>query len=248
MVLKIKGVKCVEMCLLALLAVSDVTAFGAGDRDNDDAKSRQHRTGDAEQVQLSIQLDLDREIYSETRYKNPPQFAVWIERVEDGAGRTLYATQKLGRGTWNGKPTVPVTLPFWVRFHNRQTGTLGDPTKDSPLPDAITQPTPTDQFNVSTKLNRESVWYCWVEVNVSGDFNQAFPAEQPDGNKDAYGNGQPSLVYRAKIVARPGNGAKFQLVGRTSQWKPSPKLHKNLEGITTAKKLFSLMRVTCHAK
>ncbi len=199
-------------------------------------------------ARLSVRLDLNRDVYSKTRYKHPPQFAVWIESPETGEFRTLYVTQKLGRGTWNGKPTVPVSLPYWVSRHNKRAATKGDPTREHPLADAITQPTPTSQFNVAAMLPLGTQWQCFVEVNVSGDFNDAFPASHTDGTKDRYGNGQPSLVYRAAVEAESGNKTSFKLLGRTSQWKPSPEIQNDLEGITTAKKLFKTMQITVDAR
>ncbi len=196
------------------------------------------------EAQLTVQLKLDREVYGKTRYKNPPQFAVWIEDPGTGAVRTLYVTQKMGRGTWNGKPTVPVSLPYWASRPKKQSGIQGDPTTEKPLADAITQPTPTDLMNVTTSTAVDSTAHCYVEVNVSGDFNDAFPPSTSNGTKDTYGNGQPSLIYRATINANADNRARFQLLGRTGQWKPSSKINKDLKGITTAKDLFSRMRVT----
>ena len=197
--------------------------------------------------QLTVQLDLDRDVYSKTRYKNPPQFVVWIESPATNTFRTLYITQKMGRGTWNGKPTVPVSLPYWVSRHNKHTGTKGDPTLEQPLADAITQPTPTEHFKVASSVAVDTQWDCYVEVNVSGDFNDAFPASQADGTKDTYGNGQPSLVYHATIDVKTDGRASFKLIGRTSQWKPSAKIDSDLEGITTAKNLFSRMQLSVDA-
>jgi alpha-L-fucosidase len=194
-------------------------------------------------IGFHVKLDLDRDVYSKTQYQRPPQFALWIENQASGEIRTLYVTQKLGRGSWNGKSTVPVTLPYWVSRYNQQTGTTGDPTSEQPLADAITQPTPTDQFQLSFLVNRAQQWDCYVEINVSGDFNERFPNETDDGTKDTYGNGQPSLVYRASLPQGPESRAEFQLVGRTSQHSTSPELFEDLTGITTARQLLARAQV-----
>ena len=199
------------------------------------------------EVRLVVDLQLDKAVYGQTRYKNPPQFAVWLEHRDSGEIRTLYVTQKLGRGSWNGKPTVPVSLPHWVGRYNQQSNSQGDPTAEHPLPDAITQPTPTDQFRITSHVAGNTRWYCCVEVNVSGDYNQSFPQKQAD-KTDAYGNGQPSIVYRAAIETRPGAQAAFKLVGHTSQHDVSPKLRADTSQITSAQKLFSRMRCSCVAK
>lgn len=200
---------------------------------------------EADLGQLQFRLRFDPAVYSITKYKKPPQLAIWLEQPATGVIRTVWVSDCTGAGTWRGKTICPVSLPCWVSRYNQESGTKGDPSKERPVADAISQPTPKDEFQVSADVPAGSVWDYWIEVNVSGDYNEAFPVETSDGRKDQAGNGQPSLVYRGNITAVAGAKSEPKLLGRTEQHEATDRINESLDGITTAKGLLSKIDATC---
>ncbi len=123
---------------------------------------------------LRFSMKLDPQVYSRSQYKKPPQFAVWIESPDASLVRTVWVTQKTGKGSWGGKTTRPVSLPYWVGRWNVETGSRGDPTPENPVIDAVTGATPKEQLRASIEVRANSELVYFVEVNVSGDYNEAF--------------------------------------------------------------------------
>ena len=95
-------------------------------------------------------------------------------------------------------------------------------------------------------MDRGSKWVCFVEVNLSGDFNGDFPFRDTNGMPDPEINGQPSLIYQGKIKAIPNQIGYLKLIGRTDQWVAVDHIIKDLSGITTAKNAITNLLVTCH--
>jgi hypothetical protein len=203
------------------------------------------KIGKESTVNLAFHIDLNEKIYESTPYGNPPQMAIWLRNQEDGSVRTVMVTYRMGAGDWKGKTTCSICLPYWISCHNRQTGASGPPTREHPVPDAITYATPKDQLIVNTSVPKGTRWRYFIEVNVSGDFNTDFPKQSSDGRSDRDGNGQPSVVYGGTIEAVSGMTSKPVVLGRTDQYEPVVKLTKNTEGITTALELLSTLTVSC---
>ncbi len=194
-------------------------------------------------VSLQFSLSLDPQVYSQSHYKKPPQFAIWIEDAAGEEIRTVWVTEKTGAGSWDGKTVRPVSLPVWVSRWQKETGSSGDPTPENPAADAVTGATPKQDFTCRIEVPAESKWNCFIEVNVSGDFNDSFAATSKDGKRDRNGNGQPSIVYRGQITAVAGQHAKPKLIGRTDQFEGVSSVIPNLEGISDAKALFSKIEI-----
>lgn len=195
-------------------------------------------------VTLQFSLSLDPQVYAQSHYKKPPQFAIWIEDAKCGQIRTVWVTEKTGKGSWGGKTVRPVSLPYWVSRWNKETGSTGDPTLDNPAADAVTGATPKQEFTCRTEVPAASKWNYFIEVNVSGDFNDSFTAESKDGKRDQNGNGQPSIIYRGRITARPGRRSEAKLIGRTDQFDGVNSVIADLDGISDAKDLFSRTEIT----
>lgn len=196
---------------------------------------------------LKFSLKLDPGVYGQTRYKKPPQFAVWLQSVPEGTIRTVWVTEKTGKGDWGGNITRPVSLPYWVSRWNIETTSGSFPAPENPVVDAVTGATPKEDFSVEVTVPARSVWKYLVEVNVSGDYNDAFAAVSKDGTRDRNGNGQPSIVYKGKIKSSPGRRSAPELIGRTDQFRNVKEINPDLEAITTAKNLFSLIEVSCES-
>ena len=171
------------------------------------------------QVILTFYLKLNPNVYGKSYFKKPPQFAVWLENVSEGTIRTVWVTYGTGSGDWGGNIVRPVSLPYWVSRWNQETQNLGDPTLENPVVDAVTGATPKTVFMVETVVEAGSIWDYFIEVNVSGDYNEVFPAVKKDGTPDENGNGQPSIIYKGRIAASPDRQSIPRLAGRTDQWQ-----------------------------
>lgn len=199
-----------------------------------------------EMVSLIFSIEQNKEIYNQSIYGEPPQVGIWLEDPLSGKVKTVYVTYKTGNGDFEGKSAVPVALPAWIGAYNRETGNEGLPTPANPVDMLLTGAT-----QKSTHIQREvsvplgSKWNYYVEVNVAGDFNPAFPAYQEDGTPDPDGNGQPSIVYRGEITADPGVTSRPNLIGRTEQMYISMNIIPDLEGIGNAKLLLNRIEVSC---
>jgi hypothetical protein len=199
----------------------------------------------AEQVLLRFVLKLNPDIYTKSHYKKPPQFAIWLEEIPEGAIRTVWVTSKTGTGDWGNNIVRTVSLPYWISRWNIETQSRSYPTLENPVINAVTGATPKVDFTTEVIVPAKSFWNYFIEVNVSGDYNNAFPVSQKDGKQDRQGNGQPSIIYRGTITSSPGQQSSPQLIGRTEQLQSIKHIITDLEGITTAQNLFSTIEVSC---
>ncbi len=235
-----KGLLFVLFCILAVIfAVSchwNPCKQQAADDDNQGT------------VVLAFQLELNRQVYENSTWGDPPQLAIWLRNQADQSIRTVLVTYRTATCDWIGKVECSVALPYWVTFFNKQTGTQGPPRWDSPAADAVTCATPIASLAAAVEVPRGTRWRYFVEINVSGDFNISFPSFSAEGFSDRYGNGQPSLVYHGYIEATDGSASWPELLGRTEQYEPVDYLIAELEGITSAKNLLKKVYVSCKEK
>ena len=186
--------------------------------------------------EIRFHLVLNRDEYIMTNWAEPPQFAIWLENSESGKIRTVWVSSDTGTDTWDGRVGCPVSLPYWVSRYGRERGDGIGPTNRNPVPDALTGPTPTLEHESNLRIEEGEQWSYFVEVNVSGDFNEKFP-QYFGFEEDRYGNGQPSIVYRGEIDLGTGVVTEARLIGRTEQEWPVSELNPDLSGITSAKNL-----------
>ena len=199
------------------------------------------------QVTLRFSLELDPNVYGSSYFKKPPQFAIWLEDASKKTIRTVWVTYYTATGDWGPGIVRPVSLPYWVSRWNLETKSLGDPTPENPAVDAVTGATPRTVLVVETEVEAGSLWDYFIEVNVSGDYNEIFGANKKDGTPDENGNGQPSIIYKGRINAAPENRSFPRLIGRTDQWERVDYIITDMKGITTAKDLFSEIKVLCQS-
>jgi len=165
-------------------------------------------------------------------YTVQPQVAVWLEDEAGTFIATLYATEAVVTGRFRAAPRQgrPEALPVWT--HLKQ-GAV----------DAVSAPT-----MVGTELNYGSdlaarlpvgTYVVKLETNRSYDWNDRY-TEQNSGV-----NGQPSLVYAARIrVGTDRDEAEFEPLGTGSVDGSDGILRPGLAGIDTALELFSSMKVS----
>jgi len=201
-------------------------------------------TESSKEVALYFSLNLNPGIYKQTKYKKPPQFAIWIEDAEGTKIQTIWVTEKTGTGNWGGKITRPVSLPYWVSRWKKETRSSSFPTPENPVVDGVTGATPREHFTSEIKVPINSTWNYYIEINVSGDYNDTFATVLKDERRDQHGNGQPSIIYKGQITAIPGQRSVPQLIGRTDQIESVSHIIPDLEGISMAKNLLSKIEVT----
>lgn len=235
-----KGLSFALFCILAVTFVVGCHRNPGGQQTADD--------DNRDTVVLTFQLELNRKVYENSTWGDPPQLAIWLLNQADRSIRTVLVTYRTATCDWIGKVECSVALPHWVSFFNKQTGTQGPPTWDSPAADAVTCATPIASLAAAVEVPRGSRWQYFVEVNVSGDFNVSFPSFSAEGFSDRYGNGQPSLIYHGYIEAADGSTSRPELLGRTDQYKAIDYLIADLEGVTSAVNLLKRVYVSCKEK
>ena len=165
---------------------------------------------------------------------NPPAMAIWAETTTGTIIETLYLDEALAFGedvNWHGLRTRRLDLlPIWRHKHTVVSGV--DPHGEV---DAFSASTPEHAFTLdqNLRLDGESGFILCVEVNLTGDPNEAFP--DPD-------LGQPSLLYTAFI--QPGSRNPYALLELTAHGGNAVEdgaLDYNLEGIDTAKHIIDLL-------
>jgi hypothetical protein len=202
-----------------------------------------------EEVTICFSIEQNRNIYELSIYGEPPQFGIWLEDPLTDEVRTVFVTYRTGHGDFEGKSAVPVALPAWIGAYQKETRRRDLPTPQIPVDMAVSGATQkTSAISREITVPRGSKWAYYVEVNVAGDYNPAFPSYQKDGTPDHDGNGQPSLIYSGEITAVAGAVSRPDLIGRTEQLYISTVINPDLEGIGNAKKLFKNIEVTCKPK
>ena len=98
--------------------------------------------------------------------RNPPQMAIWIESPEGAYLATVYVTRRIASQSWRMAGGNGLYLP----------------TREEPLPDAVSGATPRGGFEA--RFVRDTAWGRFVvkvEVNHSTDFNDTWPRSAREG-------------------------------------------------------------------
>lgn len=202
-----------------------------------------------EEVALVFSIHQNKQIYESSIYGEPPQFAIWLKDPHSGMVKTVFVTYRTGHGDFEGKSEVPVALPAWIGAFQKETCRSDLPTPRNPVDIAVTGATEkAAEITKEVRVPEGTTWNFFIEVNVAGDFNPAFPSYQDNGALDPDGNGQPSLVYTGTIKAVKGEISTPELIGRTEQMYLSTEINPDLSGMDTAQELFKKIRVSCIGK
>lgn len=189
---------------------------------------------------IEFRIHINEKLVRETVYGESPTFAIWLEDPETGVDRTVFVTRRAASGDWEGKAEVPAALPLWFEVYKKEQGAGHLPTYDQPAPIAITGATPRPgYFTTRARVKEGSSWICWIEVNLSGDYNEYYRQYDPVTHaEDTYGTGQPALVYKATIRAVKGTVVIPEIAGMSVPEAPEGPILQPLKGITTAKNIF----------
>ncbi len=189
-----------------------------------------------------IQFDIkqNKELIHLSAFAEPPQFAIWIEDPETGKMQTVFVTHRAGVGDWEGKADVPVALPRWSELtkggQQKNSENMEDPAEFM----AVTGATPKeDYFSMRVEVPPNTKWICWIEMNLSGDYNDAFPEFDVDRKyEDVFGCGQPALLYRAEIVGLEGQEVRPDLYAQSIWEGEANRIEPVSDGVTTARSIF----------
>jgi len=201
---------------------------------------------DDEKVVIKFEITQDLETISLSLFGEPPQFAIWLEDAVTGDFQTVYVTYRSGTGDWEGKADCPAALPRWFQIYKQESNTTTLPTMDNPVPDAITGATPTQQqFRAGAQVPAGSRWICWIEMNLSGDFNHKYQEyNEIEQTVDWHFSGQPPLIYRAEITAIPSQTASAKLFGQSIPYSTAENIIEPVsEDITSAKDVFKSIEI-----
>ncbi|MBK7711820.1 MAG: hypothetical protein IPJ37_13340 [Bacteroidales bacterium] len=138
-----------------------------------------------------------------------------------------------------------VALPLWFKlFRGKKTKEAAGPAKRSDM--AITGATPkTDYFSVRVEVEPGSDWICWIEMNLAGDFNDAYPeVDLKTLREDEFSNGQPALIFKADIKAVEGEKFTPAIISQSTWVKGIVKTEPVNDGITTAKNVFDEVSIS----
>jgi hypothetical protein len=192
-------------------------------------------------TELEFRIHLNRDLVQISTYGEPPTFAIWLEN-SIGELENIYVTRRAWEGDWEGKPEVPVALPYW--FHLKESGRFSGDQGFLEL-NAVSGATPKDEdFNIRVEVPPDSTFKCWIEMNLSGDYNEFYKETDPvKKTVDEYGNGQPALIYLGEITSILGRTLKPEIIGMTILADSTEQIIHPVKGISTADEVFSSIQV-----
>ncbi len=190
-----------------------------------------------------VSFDINEGLWKATEWTEPPQLALWLENDTTGAVRTLFVTRRTASDDWEGQSSVPASLPYWVTRYQREFGRERGPTSEDPLPDAVTGATPKLSFSHAFEVEGGE-WSLYLEVNVSGDYNEHYRRVVTDGVLADFGAGQPSLVYRARDITGADGPTRLEIIGQTSLAEEPEEMLVEPRHITSAHRLIQNIALT----
>jgi hypothetical protein len=193
-------------------------------------------------IQFDIHQNKDL-IYLST-FSEPPQFAIWIENAKTHKLKTVFVTNRVGNGNWEGKANVPVALPRWFELFRGTNQSYKATGTDKFM--AVTGATPKgDFFSVRIEVEPGSMWNCWIEMNLAGDFNDSFPEFNLQTLKeDEFSCGQPALLYTVPITAQEGMKYSPVLFGQSIWETGKSRVEPVSDGVTSARDVFDKIEIS----
>lgn len=200
-------------------------------------------------IPVAIHFDKGDEYYH-------PLIVFWIEDTEGNYVQTLYAAKSIATGTFrygvsNGKKWSegerrrPAALPYWGHKRGFKTPDgLYIPTPESPLPDAITGATPTNNFVINSLINPElKKFTVYMEINQTWDWNQHWHNNLYPNDDEYKTSCQPALVYMAEVdLTSTQKSYTLKPVGHSHPSGKTGELFSDLSTFTTALKIAGEVR------
>ncbi len=175
--------------------------------------------------------------------KNAPQIAIWTEDFEGNFLSTIYVSEKMAKQSWMaaGGNRRKESLPCWSHAQGKlYSDGLYLPTKNDPLPDAVTGATPKGSFTADIQMNEDiKQFVVKCEFNHSVDFNEYYPKDAKEGDSNysggKMGSGQPAIVYQVVVDSDTGQKEfKGELIGHSSTDGSDGNIYPDTSKLTTA--------------
>jgi len=189
---------------------------------------------------IEFRIHINEQLVRESVFGESPSFAIWLEDPATGIEQTVFVTGRAGAGDWEGKAEVPVALPLWFEVYKTENETKDLPNYEKAASLTVTGATPKPgYFTTRVRVNSGSEWICWIEVNLSGDYNDYYPSfNQITMTEDEFGSGQPALIYKAKIKADEGIEIIPEIAGMCVLNTSDGNIIQPQKGITSATSIF----------
>jgi len=189
---------------------------------------------------IQFRIHINQQLVQESAFGESPTFAIWLEEPSSGKCRTIFVTRRAAVGDWEGKAEVPSALPCWFEVYKRENQTRELPGIEKQAAVAVTGATPEPGYFITrARVHSGTTWKCWIEVNLSGDYNDQYQEYNEEAKTvDTYGNGQPALIYSALIDAVEGTVVIPVIAGMCLPELQGDSLIRPLKGITTAAYVF----------
>lgn len=206
----------------------------------------------SKEVQLSIDLVRGEHYWH-------PQMAVWVEDKDGNYVETIFVSKATAQGIFFGGRSKDNfkefdaqksnnndyrrvdALPVWSHKRGVQyTDGMYAPTRDKPLPDAITGATLQDNFHLLSSIPEIDSFHLKLEINVAFDDNEYY-SEYDYPDDDVFHNGtgqlgQPSIVFDTSIDLKNEKGYYLMdLVGHGHRSGQNGEIFSDLSTLTTAK-------------
>ncbi len=164
--------------------------------------------------------------------KMEAQSAIWVEDLEGNYITTLYVTNKAGNKNWifGPKEGRPESLPVWYHASKVAPDKSAKEDDANVQLDAVSSATQKAGINITRNIP-DSDCVIKAEFNTSFDYNESYT------KKNSGVNGQPSVIYGAKIGMNNTNQVNLEYLGTGSLEGSDGNIHQNAQGITTAKNI-----------
>jgi hypothetical protein len=208
----------------------------------------------------TININLEFELTAGKNH-NHPSFAIWVEDLDGNYIETLYVTEYFAKGVFGhgesepgkwkneaGEVRRPAALPYWSHKRNIKAGDgLYAPSPETEVPDALTSATPKGNFvlKTGTKAGKEKKYRILFEVNQPWDSNDYWTNDKYPDDNNYKSSLQPALIY--SLTISPDSEIKeyyLNPIGHGHYSGKDGKLYTNLTTITTAKNIYSKVKVT----
>jgi len=190
---------------------------------------------------VSFEIEINEDNYRNTIFGESPQISIWAEDNDHNKFVNIYVTERTWKDDWVGKIHCEVALPFWNR--RRKLFKLASDSLRYDIEAVSSATSKNNQISTGIYLNKNTNWQYFIEVNVSGDYNEFYKPFLENGTPDTEGNGQPSIIYSGIINFEKEDSSESEIIGRTHQTKITDSLIENLYGLTTAKNILNKIEI-----
>lgn len=190
---------------------------------------------------------------------NHPLMAIWVEDLQGNFEQTLYVAESIGKGIFKhgdtstgkwmpGELRRPAALPVWSHRRGIQAeDRLFLPTPENPVPDAITGPTPPQNFIINSRLENNDLrqFLLFFEINQTWDWNEFWTNNKYPDNLEYKTSAQPALVYKA-IINLDSDKKEYLMrpVGHSHYAGEDGMIYEDLSTFTTALNIAEEIKVT----